>query len=217
MEFYLSVIIRTVMFYILIIFIFRLMGKREIGELSILDLVVFMMIAELAVVAIENPKDPVLHSIVPMVVLMGIQIGLALLSLRSEKIRRMIGGKAAIIINHGKIDEHEMRKQRYNFDDLLVQLRDKDINKISEVEFAILEPSGKMSIIKKDSAKKVQDDLDLPLIIDGRVHKDNLRTLGKSERWLLDKLASLGHHSLERLSFVSFSSGEFYIDIKDEK
>lgn len=114
---------RTIVLYFIILVIFRLMGKREIGELSILDLVVSIMIAEIAVLAIENVKDKLLHTIVPIVVLMIIQVSLAFISLKSQKIRQLLDGKPTIIIKQGKIDERAMRSQRYNFDDLLMQLR----------------------------------------------------------------------------------------------
>lgn len=120
METALIMIGRTVFLYFLILLIFRLIGKREIGELSILDLVVFVMIAELAVVGIEDTKDPLLHTILPIGVLLIIQISLAYLSLKSDVIRHLIDGKPTIIINQDKIDERAMRSQRYNFDDLLM-------------------------------------------------------------------------------------------------
>lgn len=140
---------RTIVLYFIILVIFRLMGKREIGELSILDLVVSIMIAEIAVLAIENVKDKLLHTIVPIVVLMIIQVSLAFISLKSQKIRQLLDGKPTIIIKQGKIDERAMRSQRYNFDDLLMQLRENNIDRISDVSYAILESSGKLSIVKE--------------------------------------------------------------------
>ena len=132
------------------------MGKREIGELSILDLVVFIMIAEMAVTAIEAPSDPLINTVIPMLILMIIQISLAYLSLKNQKIRHILDGKPTIIINRGKVDEQAMRTQRYNFDDLMTQLRDKNINNVADVEFAILEPTGKLSVIERQKKNKKQ-------------------------------------------------------------
>jgi uncharacterized membrane protein YcaP (DUF421 family) len=153
-EEYLIIVVRTLFLYAVILLIFRLMGKREIGELSILDLVVYIMIAELAVVAIETPDSNILKNVLPMLLLMVVQIVLAILSLKSKTFRDVVDGKPTIIINKGKIDENAMRKQRYNFDDLLLQLREKDIAKISDVEFAILESSGTLSVFERKDSKE---------------------------------------------------------------
>lgn len=214
MESYITIIMRTFLLYGTILVIFRLMGKREIGELSVLDLVVFIMIGEMAVVAIEQHKDPLLHSLIPMAVLLIIQVSMAYGSLKSRKFRQLIDGKPSVIIKNGKIDEKVMRKLRYNYDDLLMQLRTKDINNISNVEFAILETSGVLSVIKKDKNKS--GSYTLPLIIDGDIQQDHLQELGKTEQWLLKELSSRGHDSIENISFCSHQDGQFYIDYKDD-
>ena len=127
MDAYSLIIIRTVISYILIIVIFRFMGKREIGELSILDLVVFIMLGDIAVIAIEKQDKPFFHIILPMLILLFLQVVLSFISLKSSKFRKILDGTPSIIINNGKIDEKIMRKQRYNFDDLLTQLREQGI------------------------------------------------------------------------------------------
>lgn len=212
---YVMIIARTLFLYFLILFIFRLMGKREIGELSILDLVVFIMIAEMAVVGIENLQNPLLYSIIPMVLLMGIQITLATVSLKSKKMRDLIDGKPSILIQNGKIKEREMSKQRYNFDDLLTQLRDKNISNVADVEFAILEPSGKLSVFEKDHKRK--SSLHLPLIIDGTIQEQHLEILGQTNLWLRQQLRQLGFRSIKEISFCSFDNGVFYVDLIDKK
>ncbi|CAM3939171.1 DUF421 domain-containing protein [Lederbergia lenta] len=214
MEVYIIIILRTILLYGVILVIFRLMGKREIGELSVLDLVVFIMIGEMAVVAIEQHKDPLLHSLIPMAVLLIIQVSMAYGSLKSRKFRQLVDGKPSIIIKNGKIDEKLMKKLRYNFDDLLMQLRTKDVNNISDVEFAILETSGVLSVVKKDKSKS--GSYTLPLIIDGDIQLDHLEEAGKSEQWLLKELKARGHDSIENISFCSHQDGQFYIDYKDE-
>ncbi|WP_273125023.1 DUF421 domain-containing protein [Metabacillus sp. HB246100] len=217
MEIYLIMVARTLFLYFLIVIIFRLMGKREIGELSILDLVVFIMIAEMAVTAIEDEKDPLIHTIVPMTLLMIIQISLAYLSLKNQKIRHLLDGKPTIIINRGKVDEHAMRTQRYNFDDLMTQLRDKNINNVGDVEFAILEPTGKLSVIEKQKNKKKQPELQVPLVVDGMIQEGNLETINKTNLWLRQQLRKLGYKEIKDISLCTFGKGIFFIDVKDEK
>ena len=113
----------------------------------------------------------------------------------------------------GQIDENAMSKQRYNFDDLLQQLREKDIRNIADVEFAILEPSGKLSVMKKEMNNK---DLTLPLIIDGEIQKDHLNRIHKTEEWLSDKLTEKGYKELKEISFCSYQDGKFFIDLIDK-
>ncbi|NKE06423.1 YetF domain-containing protein [Mesobacillus selenatarsenatis] len=220
MEQYFIILFRTVFLYLLILLIFRIMGKREIGELSILDLVVYIMIAEMSSLAIENTKDPLINTLLPIGIFVIIQITLAMLSLKSKKFRDIVDGKPTIIINDGKIDEKAMRSQRYNFDDLLLQLREKDVGDIADVEYAILEPSGTLSIFqKKQGEQEGQQDsssLALPLIIDGEVQEDNLGMIDKSSSWLLEQLRKQGYEDPGEISFCSYQNGKFYIDLKDK-
>ncbi|KRF58263.1 DUF421 domain-containing protein [Priestia megaterium] len=208
---------RTVLLYVVVLIIFRVMGKREIGELSILDLVVFIMIAEMAVMAIENPKDPLLYSILPMLTLLIIQIGLAIWSLKSNRMRNFIDGKPSIIIENGKINEHEMKRQRYNFNDLLVQLRDKNIKNVADVEFAILESSGRLSVFEKDQQSGEKGNLNLPFIIDGIIQEEHLLHEHQTTEWLKTELAKLGYSNLDKISYCSYDNGKFFIDLVDVK
>lgn len=212
---YFIIIFRTILLYLLLLLIFRIMGKREIGELSILDLVVFIMIGELAVVAIDNQNEPVMHSVFPMLLLMIVQITFSFISLKSKKFRDLIEGKPIIIINRGKIDEKEMRRQRYNFDDLLMQLREKDVRNIADVEYAILEPSGKLSVFERED--KNSGDITIPLIMDGAVMEINLSRINKTKLWLKQELKKKGYTNFKLISFCSYCNGTFFIDEKDEE
>lgn len=207
---YIQIIVRTLILYALILVIFRMMGKREIGNLSILDLVVFIMIAEMAVIAIEDTKDPLLHTIVPMVLLMFIQISLAFLSLKNKKFRDMVDGHPSLIINRGKIDRYEMKKHRYNYDDLMVQLREKNVRNIADVEFAILETSGKLSVFEREKNK--DGEITIPLILEGDIQIENLKQVNQTEEWLMKNLEKRGYHSIDEIAFCSFQRGQFYID-----
>jgi uncharacterized membrane protein YcaP (DUF421 family) len=197
------------------------MGKREIGKLSVLDFVVSIMIAELAVISIEDPEVPMINSLVSIFVLLGIQLILALFSLKSRKMRELVDGKPSLIIREGKVDEHEMKKQRYNFDDLLTQLRENNIRNLNEVEFGILETTGKLSVIRKDE----ENDQDLPtiqtilpLILDGKIIEDNLEKLDKTPLWLRQQLKTVGFKDVKKISFCTLNKdGSLYIDQKNEK
>lgn len=221
-----TIILRTVFLYFFILIVFRLMGKREIGQLSILDLVVSIMIAEMAVMSIEDPKTPMIRTIVAIGVLFGVQIIMAFISLKSEKIRHCVDGEPATIIDKGKIDEEEMRRQRYNFDDLLLQLRENNVKNLSDVEFAILEPTGKLSVYKNsdnrnpdDPAPADQDlDIPLPLILDGKVQEKHLGRIQQTPLWLRQQLRNHGFKDIKNIAYCELlPDGTFYIDLKNEK
>ncbi|WP_025695231.1 DUF421 domain-containing protein [Paenibacillus durus] len=144
-------ILMTLLMYFFIFLSMRIMGKREIGKLSLFDLTISILIAEIAVFAIEDIKRPLYDSIVPMVILVLIQVVLAQFSLKSRKLRLLIDGKPSILIADGKIQRKEMRKLRYNIDDLLLQLRGQNITSPADVEFAILEPTGQLTVIEKSN------------------------------------------------------------------
>ncbi|WP_433771004.1 DUF421 domain-containing protein [Bacillus wiedmannii] len=212
-----SIIGRTMLLYVIILIIFRLMGKREIGELSVLDLVVFIMLGEMAVVAIENTDKSLLHQLVPMIFLMCIQIILSVISLKFQRFRHLIEGEPAIIINAGKIDEKKMRNQRYNLDDLMMQLREQGVGDIRDVEYAILEPSGKLSIFQKQKIKKSKNDtpiFTLPLIIDGEIQSNHLQMIEHTDEWLIGKLKKLGYNDITKILYCSFQNGQFFVDLK---
>lgn len=216
MEQYLIILLRTLLLYGLILLIFRIMGKREIGELSVLDLVVYIMIAEIAAMAIENPKSPMINTLIPISLMVIVQISLAIISLKSKKFRDLVDGKPTVIINNGKIDEKAMKAQRYNFDDLLLQLREKDVGNIADVEFAILEPSGKLSVFQKNADDEQGGGaLALPLIIDGAIQEENLKLIKKSPKWLESEMDAKGHEDISEISFCSYQNDEFFIDLKN--
>ncbi|MDF9843927.1 MULTISPECIES: DUF421 domain-containing protein [unclassified Paenibacillus] len=140
----------TVLMYFFIFLCMRVMGKREIGKLSVFDLTISIMIAEIAVFVIDDIKRPIYDGIVPMVTLVLIQIIVAQLSLKSRKLRLLIDGRPSVLISNGKLNRSEMRRQRYNMDDLLLQLRGQNIVSPADVEFAILETSGQLTVIEKN-------------------------------------------------------------------
>ena len=207
---YLSLIFRTFFFYFFIVFVYRIMGKREVGQLGIIDLIVSVLIAELVAISLDNTKDSIFIAIVPICLLVLCQVIMAFLSLNKKTVREIFDGKPSVIINDGKIMFKEMIKQRYNLDDLLTQLREENFKSISEVDYAILETSGKLSVFKKD--KKVGKTFPLPLIVEGSIEKDSLKLLDKDEAWLLDNINT----DIDKVFYGFYKNNSIYIIKNDE-
>ena len=185
---YLLIILKTLFFYFAIVIFYRFMGKREVGELGIIDLIVSILIAELAAISIEKYNDNVLLMLLPIAILVILQIILAKISLKSDKIRNMLDGSVSVIIDSGKVNFKEMIKQRYNLEDLLTQLRARNVKSIEEVEYAILETSGKLSVFTKNANNS--GPYPLPLILDGKVQHMTLKKIRRKEKWLNELLES---------------------------
>jgi uncharacterized membrane protein YcaP (DUF421 family) len=149
-----SIILRTLLIYFFINVILRVMGKREIGKLSVFDLVISIMIAEAAVLVIEDVNRPLWEGILPIAILAMIQIVIAFVTLKSRRARSIFEGTPSVIIENGKLKRDEMRKQRYSLDDLIMQLREKNVYNVADVEFAILETTGKLTVETKDNFRK---------------------------------------------------------------
>ena len=172
-------IFRTMFFYFFIVFVYRVMGKREVGQLGIIDLIVSVLIAELVAISLEDTSKSIFLVIIPIFLLVILQIGMAFLSLKNKKIRDVFDGSPSVIINNGKLNIKEMIKQRYNLDDLLSQLREEKYSSLNEVGYAVLETSGKLSVFRKETSKK--NTFPLPIIIEGKVEYDTLKLLDKDE------------------------------------
>ncbi len=181
---YMPIIFRTVFFYFIVLILYRIMGKREVGKLGIIDLIVSILIAELVAISIENYDKSLLYSLLPIVILCILQIALAYLSLNVPKARDFLDGKPAVIIKNGKINFKEMSIQKYNLNDLLMQLRINGVRNLEEVEYAILENSGQLSIFKKNIFN-IPTSYPFAVIIDGKIQDDVLKSLNKSRIWIL--------------------------------
>lgn len=183
---YIVVLLKTFFFYWIIVISYRFMGKREVGELGIIDLIVSVLIAELAAISIENYKDNIFLTFFPIILLVILQIVLAKVSLKSDKVRTILDGNSSMIIDNGKLNYKEMIKQRYNLEDLLTQLRARNVKCLDEVEYAILETSGKLSVFLKNA--KNSGSYPLPLILDGKIQEATMKHLKKKDTWLKDLL-----------------------------
>lgn len=200
-----------------------MMGKREIGKLSVFDLVISIIIADIAVMIIEDVERTLIEGILPIGILVFIQMATAYITMKNEKIRDLFDGKPSILIANGQINWEEMRRQRYTIDDLLVQTRLQNINDLSKVNFAILETNGNLSIMEKktnDSTGKENGSADpqhfpLPLIKDGILQKDHLQKIGKDEVWLMQQLQKKGCTRIEDVFYCSFTEeGEIFLQLK---
>ena len=179
---YIKIVFRISFFYFFILIIYRMMGKREVGQLGIIDLIVSILIAELVVVSVEDLDKSILYSLVPVICLVSLQILLSYSSLKNSKIRELLDGKPSFIIKYGKINYNEMIKQKYNLDDLLVQLREKGYRNIEEVEYAILENNGTLSVFEYKKNKLIKNShFPMAIILDGKIQYDVLREIDKED------------------------------------
>ncbi len=186
-----TIVYRTIFFYFFITFAYRIMGKREIGQLGIIDLIVSILIAELVAISIENINDSIFNTILPIASLVLLELVLAFISIKSKKVRSVLSGKPSVIIKKGQINYQEMVKQRYSMDDLLLSLRQKSIKSIEDVEYAILEPNGKLSIFEYNFLK-INTNYPMPLIIDSDIQLNTLKSIKKTKTWLISNLRKQG-------------------------
>lgn len=206
---YVIMILKTIFIYFFIALSIRLMGKKEVGELGIIDLIVSILIAELGAICIENTKDSILVSIVPIMVLVCIQIIVSYLSLKNQDLRDFIEGKPSVIIKDGKIKFKEMTKLRYTLDDLISQLREQGIKSIEEVNYAILENNGKLSVFKE------KDEYPLPIILDGKIDFTVLKEIGKDE-YFIHELLKENHLKLKDIFYAFYTQKRTFIIKKSD-
>lgn len=217
----LVVFIRTLILYLIVVVVMRIMGKRQIGQLQPFELVVAIMISELAAVPMQNTGVPLVNGIIPILTLLIAQILLSFFSFKSQKARAIICGKPNILIENGKINEANLRKEFYTLNDLLEQLRINNMPNIADVEYAILETNGQLSVLSKSQKRPVNPEdinistkyegLPLDLIIDGRINHKNLGRAYLDEQWLKAELKKLGVDDARDVLFASLdSSGKLY-------
>jgi uncharacterized membrane protein YcaP (DUF421 family) len=221
----LIVMVRAIILYSVVLIVMRIMGKRQIGQLQPFELVITILISELAAVPMQDTGIPLINGIVPILILMFAQIILSYISLKSGKARGIICGKPSILIEDGRIMENQLSKLYFNINDLLEQLRVKGYPDIKDVEFAILETEGQLSVIPKSPKRPVtpedlsipvsQEKLPITLIIDGEVIRQNLLIAKVSEGDLKKTLAGNGISDYNQVLFAGLdSSGSFFFQAK---
>lgn len=205
------VLVKITIAYFLILILMKFMGKREIGQLSLFDFVVILLIADFVVVGMENNDTPFYIYIIGIFILGLIQKLLAKLMLKIPKLRSLFDGTDSIIVFDGKINLKEMAKQSYNFDDLISQLRLKDVRSLSEVQYVILEPNGKISVFKKESNGMEKEIFPFPLIVSGRVVEKNLKILNLSKSWLYEEIRKQGYESFQDIYYANYEDQSLFI------
>jgi len=228
-----ELIFKTLFIYFLIILILRFMGKREIGQLGLFDFVVLLLIADVSGIAIDE-ESSFFFNLLPVLTLAIIQKILAIVSLKINFIRNIIDGKESIIIYNGKLNIKEMKKQNYNVNDLITQLRLKNVKSLSQVEHLILENNGEISVFlyennsdKVDSstsnssinqkessivnANNFSENISVyPLIISGQIQKDNIKLLNISEKWINNELSKM-NLTIKDVYFGNLEYGKLFI------
>lgn len=208
----LTTVLRTLFFYFFVTFAYRIMGKREVGQLGIVDLIVSILIAELVAISIENIDKSIMLTIAPISLLVVIEVTLAYLSTKSRWFRQVFTSKPSVIINHGVINYKEMIKQRYSLDDLLVSLRQASIKSIEDVEYAFLESNGKLSIFKYNLFK-TDSAYPAPIIVDGVIQENTLKNIRKNKIWVKLYLRKQ-NISLEDIFYAFYKNGKIYTILK---
>ena len=219
------VLFRAVILYLLIVFSLRLMGKRQLGELQPSELVITILISNIASIPIEDASTPMATGAIPILVLVGFELIVSTISLHSKKFRSFISGKPVVIIKDGAIDQKAMKKLRFSIDDLMESLRGNNIFDVKEVSYAIVETTGSMSVMQKFNYKTVTAEMlkikgkepEPPIIIisDGKVIKDMLDHYNLTEVWLYNTLKA-NHIKKEEVFLMTSDKNGNYNIIKKE-
>lgn len=220
------VFIRTLLLYTMVVIVMRIMGKRQIGELQPFELVIAIMLSELAAVPMQDTGIPLIHGIIPILTLMILEVALSYITLKSKALRKIICGTPNVLIMNGKLVERELKKLRFNLSDLMEELRISGYLNISDIEFAIMETSGKLSIIPKSdktpisrkdmNIKQPEENLPITIIMDGEINKRNLKISGHDLRWLMDMLKKNDIRNVkECLVAIIDSDGQFFAQRRD--
>ena len=212
----LIVFLRSIVLYIIVLIVMRLMGKREIGQLQPFELAIAIMIADLAAVPMAETGIPISNGIIPILGLLVMHLIISFLNLKSMKIREILCGKPAILIYRGKINEKALKKERFTINELQERLRGNNVVNLGDVEYAILETSGQVTVIQKpDKRTTTPKDFNIipeyegipyDLVVDGKVMYKNLKTIGKDYNWLKKQVNKFNMEPEEAL-IVTFDGG----------
>ncbi|MCI1944780.1 YetF domain-containing protein [Clostridium luticellarii] len=222
-----TILFRTIILYLFVVISMRLMGKKQIGEMEPFELAIAIMISELASLPMQDTRVSITHGIIPIITLLSMQTLLAVLQLKSEKMRLVFSGKPSILINKGKLDLKKLKDDKFNINNLMEELRMQGYYNLSDIEYAILETSGQLSVIPKTELspatkqdlkiKPPQEGLPVTLILDGKINFKNLITANKDENWLNQMMKKNSISSVKDvLVAVLDSKGKFYCQLKEK-
>lgn len=218
---------RAIFLYIIVLIVMRFMGKREIGQLQPFELAISIMIADLASIPMTEIGIPISNGIIPILGLLVMHLLISLLNLKSIRFREIICGKPSILIYRGKIDEQVLKKERFTVNELEERLRGNNIFNIGDVEYAILETSGQVTVIPKPEKRGLTpEDMNImpdyegipyDLVIDGIVMEQNLKKIGKDRKWLEKEVEKFKIKPQEALIVTLDGKGQIFCQAKDKK
>ena len=215
---------RSVILYLLVLIVMRFMGKREISQLQPFELAISIMIADLASIPMSEVGIPIWSGIIPILGLLAMHLIISVINLKSTKAREILCGKPRILISKGKIDEKALRKERFTINELEERLRSKGIHSLGDVEYAILETSGEVTVIQKPGKRNTTlEDMQIKadyegiaydLVVDGRIMYKNLEKLGKNYKWLEKEIGKFGYKPEDTLVATLDGKGQFFCQKK---
>lgn len=218
-------VIRTVIVYILILIAFRVMGKRQISQLQTSELVATIILSELAVMPIQNQKDPFLTAIVPMIIIVILEVLMAYMMIKSNKFRQLTCGKPIVLIEKGKINQQNLKTVKMSVEDLYEQLRQKEAFFLEEVEYAIIETSGMLSVIKKAEnspltahdmqIKPKSKGIEVVVVSDGVLSKASVALSGHTAEWIEERIKQSGFFLKDIFIMTLDSTGKYRIIPKE--
>ena len=221
------IFVRTIIIYILVLFVMRFMGKREIGQMQPFELVIAMMIADLAATPMSDVGTPILYGVIPILSLLMMHIIISVINLKCIKMREIICGKPRILIYRGKIDEEALVKENFTINELQERLRGNNINNLGDVEFAILETSGQISVVQKPEKRPLRPEdfnieakyegIAFDLVIDGKIMGDNLNKIGKNYKWLEKEVGKFNMKPEDALVVVLNGDGTIFCQKKEDR
>ena len=218
--------VRSIILYVIVLVVMRLMGKREIGQLQPFELAIAIMIADLASVPMSEVGIPIINGIIPILSLLVMHLIISFINLKSIKMRQLICGKPSILIYRGKINEKVLIKERFTINELQERLRANNINNLADVEYAILETSGQVSIIQKPNKRTtIPEDFNImseyegisyDLVVDGKIMNDNLKILNKTYEWLKKEVNKFNIEPEEALLVTVNAKGDIFCQKKEK-
>ena len=217
--------IRTIILYLVVLIVMRLMGKREIGQLQPFELAISIMIADLASVPMSELGIPITNGIIPILALLVMYMVISLLNMKSVNIRKIMSGQPSLLIYRGKIDEKVLKKERITINELQERLRGDNIFNLSDVEYAILETNGEVTVIQKPEKRNLMpEDLNITpeyegipydLVVDGKIMEENLKAIGKDKIWLEKQLKKFDVQPKNTLIATIDGKGDFFCQKKE--
>ena len=220
----LIIFIRSIFLYIIVLVVMRLMGKREIGQLQPFELAISIMIADLASTPMADTGIPITNGIIPILALLVMHLVISILNMKSMKARQILCGKPSILIYRGRIDEKMLKKERFTINELEERLRGNNIVNIGDVEYAILETSGQITVIQKPNKRNtIPEDFGIQpeyegtpydLVVDGKVMYENLKILEKDYNWLKKQVNKFGILPEQALLVTIDGKGNFFCQEK---